>query len=268
MSALKIVTINILFDLSRWAERRDLLVQGLAQLKPDLVALQEVRLPENTAQWLADQLGYAHVSLCPKTSFERRKEALAILSRLPFQAQGWLDLGGQHRVAQYVQVSHGDLPLVLANTHLYWQPGESPTRLRQVERLLAWLKDLPGEPACIVCGDFNGTPETQAIQRMRQDLVSAFAAVNGHEPDYTCPTPLPHAFWPSLRTLLGFFLLVRPSQLDLSWRGTLDYIFLDPRLEPLACQVVLDQPSKDRPDIYPSDHFGLCADITFKNPGR
>ncbi len=257
----KIVTINILDDLSHWLARRRLLAEGLAQLKPDLVAVQEVRLPQNPAQWLAEQIGLPNISLTPKRGFESTREAIAILSRLPFESTGMLDLQGQQRVAQYVQVQIDGCSWVIANGHFYWQPGESPVRFHQVERLLDWLKSLPGDLPCIVCGDFNSTPEEASIQLMRQRFVSAYAAIHGHEPDYTCPTPLPRSFRSSLRTWLGFFLLNRRKQLNLKWRGTLDYIFVDPRLHLLDCQVVLDQPAPDNPRIYPSDHFGLCATL-------
>ena len=42
--SLRVVTINILNDLSHWEARRSLLVQGLAAVMPDLVTLQEVSL--------------------------------------------------------------------------------------------------------------------------------------------------------------------------------------------------------------------------------
>jgi endonuclease/exonuclease/phosphatase family metal-dependent hydrolase len=261
MPPLKIVTINILNDLSRWAQRRSLLVQGLADLSPDLIAFQEVQLPHNPAGWLADQLGYPHRMLSPKSGRSSSYEGLALISRLPLEDAAVLELGGQDRIAQRASLKFGARTIVIANSHLYWQPGESPARLRQVERLLGWLQNLPGEPPCVVCGDFNGTPETQAIQRLGQQLRSAHLAVHGAEPEYTCPTPLPRSPWAVTRTLLGFFLLIRPQHLDLRWRGVLDYIFVDPRLRVVDCQVVLDRPAPDNPRIYPSDHFGLCAEI-------
>jgi endonuclease/exonuclease/phosphatase family metal-dependent hydrolase len=269
MHSLKVVTINILSDLSRWKARRGLLAQGLAELQPDLVAVQEVRLPHNPARWLAEQLGLAHVYLSPKTGFEQDREAIAILSRLPFEAQETLDLQGQQRVAQYVQVRVGETPVVVANGHFYWQPGNSAARLRQVGRLVRWIKDIPGQPASIVCGDFNSTPETTAIELMRQHFISAYAAAHGQEPEYTCPTPLPRSRWAQLRTLLGFFVLIRPQHFNLGWRGTLDYIFVDARLRVAGCEIVLDKPAPGQARIYASDHFGLCATIEiYTQPGH
>jgi endonuclease/exonuclease/phosphatase family metal-dependent hydrolase len=261
MPRLKIVTLNILTDLSRWEQRRTLLLQGLAALSPDLIALQEVHLPQNPARWLAEQLDYPHFVLSPKLGHSASHEALAVISRLPLEDASVLDLGGQDRIAQRVGVKLGDTTIYLANCHMYWQPGESEARLRQVERLQNWLFDLPGNPPGIVCGDFNGTPETSAIRLMRQRYLSAYATIHGTEPDYTCPTPLPRSYWSVTRTFLGFFLLIRPQHLNLKWRGTLDYIFVDPRLQVIQSRVVLDQPLRENPRIYPSDHFGLYAEI-------
>jgi endonuclease/exonuclease/phosphatase family metal-dependent hydrolase len=53
---------------------------------------------------------------------------------------------------------------------------------------------------------------------------------------------------------------MRPKP-DPEWHGTLDYIFVDPRLQTQDCQVVLNRPADDDPEIYPSDHFGLWATI-------
>jgi endonuclease/exonuclease/phosphatase family metal-dependent hydrolase len=263
MQTIKLATINILTDLSRWKERRTLLVRGLLATYPEMVALQEVRLPQNPAQWLADQLGFEYIYLSPKAGFEKNHEAIAILSRLPFERQVTLEFRGQNRVAQFVQVRMEDQPLIIANSHLYWQPGESAVRLQQVECLLEWLKSVPGNPACIVCGDFNSTPETTAIRRMRMNFSSAYNAIHGTEPEYTCPTALPRSMWSQLRTFLGFFLLGRSKHLDSKWRGTLDYIFFDSRLMVEDCQVILDNASPDNQKIYPSDHFGLCATLSW-----
>ena len=75
---------------------------------------------------------------------------------------------------------------------------------------------------------------------MRQHYTSAYAAHNGREPPYTCPTPL-SAEWQK------------------PWRGTLDYLFVNRYLRVLDCRLILDQPSLDNPKIYPSDHFGIVA---------
>jgi hypothetical protein len=87
----RVLTINILPDLSLWEERRWLLVDDLSALKPDLIALQEVRIPENNAQWLAHELEIQNVYLSPKSGSAGMKESIAILSELPFEDRSSLD---------------------------------------------------------------------------------------------------------------------------------------------------------------------------------
>jgi endonuclease/exonuclease/phosphatase family metal-dependent hydrolase len=260
----KVLNINILSDLALWEERRWLLVDGLSALKPDLIALQEVSIPENNARWLAHELEIQHVYLSPKSRKAGRKEGIAILSNLPFENQASLDLKTQHRVAQYVGVRVEGKPLYLANGHLFWQPGQSPGRQQQVDQLLGWLSSIPEDSPVIVCGDFNGTPETPAIRKMRQHFVSAYAAVHGEDPEYTTPTPLPRSKWKLLFTLLNFMRYIRLKDIDLHWRGTLDYIFVNQYLKVIDCQIVLNRPAPGNPNLYPSDHFGLLAILDFE----
>ncbi len=42
----KVVTINILFEMEKWVERREFIEEGLAAQQADLIGLQEVKVPE------------------------------------------------------------------------------------------------------------------------------------------------------------------------------------------------------------------------------
>lgn len=259
MPTLTVVTINILRELKRWPERRALLAQGLAEQNADLIAVQEVALPENTAQWLANTLGGYQVWLCPKTGARARREAIAILSRLPVEGHTTLDLRTQWRVAHYVRVDLAGRPLLFCNGHYYWKPLESAQRVRQVRLLLDWLGALPEALPLIAVGDFNGTPESRALQLMRTRFASAYAAVHGREPDWTCPTPLGYSGW--AHWVKSFLLsLMTNHQLKL-WRGTLDYIFVNSHIRVNDGRVILNQPAPDDPTLYPSDHVGLAATL-------
>lgn len=270
MSKFSLVSINILNDLSRWRQRRGLLVEQIAELQPDLIAIQEVSIrgKSSNAHWLAEQLNrrddasdkHYEVYLCPKTGIYEKREGLAVLSRLPVRGQERLDLLTQDRVAQAITFRLDGETIMLVNGHYYWHPGPSPHRLAQVELLLDWMDTQPAEKPVVVCGDFNGMPGTPAIQFMRQYFDSAHVAIHGEEPAYTCPTPLP----PSMKTKLcvaAQVMLGHRPPLDAAWRGTLDYIFVDPRLQTQSCELVLNHPAKHNASIYPSDHFGLFAQI-------
>jgi endonuclease/exonuclease/phosphatase family metal-dependent hydrolase len=259
MSTLTVVTLNLLRELERWPERRALVVQGLAEQNADLIALQEVALPEDTAQWLADELGGYQVWLCPKTGVRARREAIAILSRLPVEDQATLDLKTQWRVAHYVRVRVAGRPLVFCNGHYFWKPLESEQRVHQVRRLLDWLGALPAEWPVIAVGDFNGTPGSRALQLMRTRFASAHAAQHGREPEWTCPTPLGYAGW--AHWVKSYALSVLANRRLKLWRGTLDYIFVNAPIRVRACRVILDQPAPHDPTLYPSDHLGLAATL-------
>jgi endonuclease/exonuclease/phosphatase family metal-dependent hydrolase len=259
-SVLRVATINVLNDRSRWAERRSLLARGLADLRLDLIALQEMTDPlgTSTAHWIAEELGGYSVHVCPKAGWGRTREGVALLSLLPVEHHETIDLRGQQRTAQLVRVRVGERPVVAVNTHLCWPPGVDAARSRQVERLLAWVgAAAPGE-AVVVCGDFNATPGARSIARMRRTFASAHEAVHGREPEFTCPTPL--AVGGRVRGAATRILLRLVSNRPGGpWRGTLDYIFVGPGVRVVACGVILDGPSPDDPTLYASDHLGLAA---------
>jgi len=267
-----LVTINILNDLSFWKERGGLLAAQLAKTSPDLIAMQEVRLrgESSTAHWIVDQLNNSlgspqdqqpyEVLINPRTGGYSKKEGIAVISRLPVKRHESLDLLTQNRVAQVIQFRVDRIPVLLVNVHFYWQPGISAGRQEQIELLLDFLDTQPVDHPVVVCGDFNGLPGTPAIERMRQYFDSAYKIVNKKEPEYSCPTPLPKSKRSKLKSIASWLVRARPKP-DPSWQGTLDYIFVDPRLQTQDCQISLDQPSEKDPEIYPSDHFGLWATI-------
>ena len=227
---LRVATINVFNDLSRWHDRRCLLVQGLNEFSPDLIALQEVTEPlgHGTAHWLAAELGGYSVHVCPKSGWSRKREGVAVLSRLPVDEHEILDLGSQQRTAQLVFVRIEGHPVVFCNGHYHWPPGAHAARVRQVERLLERIESLDPEVAVIACGDFNGTPGSPAIVSLRRVFASAHEARHGTKPEYTFPTPLVSGHRvreAATRRLLRLFTN-RPGD---SWRGTLDYIFREPK---------------------------------------
>jgi endonuclease/exonuclease/phosphatase family metal-dependent hydrolase len=266
MSAVRLITLNLLNDRSRWIQRRTLIVDQLAALQPDIIALQEVTpAPDNNAHWLADQLGGYDVCYTPFSGNKRDKEGVAILSRLSIQRAEWLNLSTQSRVASLIEISSNTRPVIVATTHLHWWPGEAPERDQQVQQIIDWLTPFKTDRAIIVCGDFNGTPDTRAIRLMRDHFSSAFAVVHGHEPEYTCPTPLAVG---SFKTMRDVYRAVRRKILSIAanrtahpWRGTLDYVFVNQHVRVIDCQVVLNQPASNDAKLYPSDHFGLMAAV-------
>jgi endonuclease/exonuclease/phosphatase family metal-dependent hydrolase len=65
-----------------------------------------------------------------------------------------------------------------------------------------------------------------------------------------------------LITLRSYLVYLRPQHINPFWRGTLDYIFVDSSVRVNACELILNRPAERRPSLYPSDHFGLYAELT------
>lgn len=260
-SRLRVVTFNLLNDLRFWPERGPLILEGLRALDPDVIALQEVSLPFDNASWLAERLGGYSVHLRGKTGSRSGREALGILSRLPVAEHSGLSYHKQGRVAQRVVVEHGGVHWTIANTHLHWSLYDDRTRRAQVRRLLEWL---PAASPTIVCGDFNALPHYHAIGRMIERFTSVQIDYFGGERLPTFPTPLKRG--PGVNHMArarALRLLGRALGQDEGWRGTLDYIFVDRSVNVLHTAVVLNDPAPHDPELFPSDHAALLADLAW-----
>ncbi len=269
---LRVATVNLLNDRSRWIERRRLLLAELREHELDLVALQEVTNPlgDSSAHWLAGELGGYSVHVCPKAGWSRSREGIALLSRLPVEGHETIALGSQERTAQLIRVrvaarsDSGGRPVIVANTHLIWPAFLHGTRVRQVERLIAWVESVrarEGENAAVVIGgDFNATPGSPTIEWMRRSYRSAHEAVHGREPEFTCPTPLVVG-GRIRRTADRAVLRLMTNRPGTTWRNTLDYLFVSPDVRVVDCGVFLDRPDPDDPTLFASDHLGVVATL-------
>ena len=266
---LTVATLNILNDLRRWDERKRLIVEGFKHHKPDLIALQEVSVPAKNAEWLAEQLSTTELDdyslhITPKTGSKKHSlEGIAILSRLPVEEMHWQDLGTQSRVAQLVRVRVNDKPLLFVNGHFFWHPTDHDHRLQQVQLLKKWIRThlaQTPEAGVIVCGDFNGTPESRAITTMRQDFQSAYAVAHGREPYWTCPTPVQWSTEPWREAVMNVLGLATTKKLG-PWRGTLDYIFVNDQVQVEACHLSFTTHAPHDKTLFPSDHLGLVAKV-------
>ncbi|XP_074582973.1 carbon catabolite repressor protein 4 homolog 4 isoform X1 [Curcuma longa] len=146
--------------------------------------------------------------------------------------------------------------IVVADTHIYWDPTWIDVKLAQAKYLLSRLsqfKELVSTkfactPSVLVAGDFNSTPGDEVYQYLVSTseaapikLCSLYATANGGEPPFTNCTP--------------------------DFTGTLDYIFFSAtRLKPVS---LLEVPGPDSPDIvgglpnynHPSDHLPIGAEF-------
>lgn len=179
-----------------WQRRAPALVDRLVGLAPEVICLQEVQ----EAHWPALQAAFEqqgwHGSFAQKG--KSRPDGCAILSRgCALRMIGvetfYFEDGEQGSAASghLAMIGRLDTPIGLihiANTHLRWQADttqpESHIGYREAIQLLQICADLPGNPlATVICGDFNVSPESPAVQIVRR---SGFRDAYESSPQPTC----------------------------------------------------------------------------------
>lgn len=246
---------NIRHDADRWPERRPLLSQGLRRLAPDVIALQEVALGIDQAALLQSDLN-GEMDAAPYAAFVEPKtgaaptEGIGCLTRLPVARSTRLELPGGWRIAQALDFRQDGVSFCVVNTHLHHEPADSEEiRAKQSAAIMEYLEaEAARDPDkhWILAGDFNATPETETVQRVLTRLVSAYPIIHGAEPKYTYPTPL-----------------AAEDYADPTSYHCIDYLFVSPSIHVHDIQMIFDEPGPDDPALFPSDHFGLLATISF-----
>lgn len=252
---LRVLTLNLRNLSDRWDERVSLLLTEFAVLQPDLCGLQEVVYPMQQDRLLGASGAASYVmrrGWAGRPEYGNSilvREVAAALEPRP-DGQDPLDppdrLGLEHNrcaVRAEMRLPSGR-PLRFVTTHLHHLPADEDVRQRQTSRLVAWLEGLP-PMATIVTGDFNAEPDEPAYGSMlAAGFRSAFAEANGQEPAVT---------WPSGLQALAPDLEGEP--------GCLDYVWLRGELRCSTARLCFDRPAVDDAGLYPSDHFGVLAEL-------
>jgi endonuclease/exonuclease/phosphatase family metal-dependent hydrolase len=247
MARVRIVTLNMEQDQKRWDQRRELVAEQLLALAPDVVALNEVSVPLQTARWLQGVMNersgrqYALVQQ-NKPNALAPIEAEALLTRFPLVETGNLDYRARDMVALVARILVERQPVDVYVTHLFRSRGEDSLRLYQVQELLAWIDSRDDAAARVVCGDFNATLDQPSAGLMAtrfrptQTAPTAFTPLAGRDGSVS------HPYW---------------ARMD----RCIDYIWVSESLRVVASAVCFDRPSATDGSLYPSDHAGVWADL-------
>jgi endonuclease/exonuclease/phosphatase family metal-dependent hydrolase len=245
MTALLAATLNIRNIADRWPERLPLLLADMAALQPDVIGLQEVVFAIEQDRLLGASGAAAYDAF--RAWAGRPEYGNAILVRHGFQAGSpeRFDLGW-NRAALWLPVTAPDgTEFAFIATHLHHAVPDEAVRAEQVQALLGWLATHREPHARIVVGDFNAEPVEPAYAGMiAAGFRSAHRAATGAEPDVT---------WPSGIQAPGMDTDGEP--------GCLDYIWVAGPITVESCRVTFDRPAASDPTLYPSDHFGLAAQL-------
>lgn len=265
--ATRLLTFNVLTLQSAAGRRRhELIRRVMSELRPDVVALQEVTRSPAFDQ-AADLLGheFAIVDL-PGWSEDGVGECLA--SRWPLGDVSILDRGRAAAAAVEVQTPSLGALLVVHHKGAYElhlehvREEQALATARFVEHLVAERADLP----VVLLGDFNAGPEAASLRFLtgRQSLAGtsvryedAWEAVHPGEPGHTFSPGNP---------------LVPAGQMPLERGRRIDHIMTrsgphGPLLDVADCRLVFDEPEDG---VWASDHFGVLAELRRPDhpPGR
>jgi endonuclease/exonuclease/phosphatase family metal-dependent hydrolase len=245
---LRIATLNLEQDHKRWALRRELIIEELAAINPDVFAMNEVCFPLQTARWIQRLMRERHgrdYALVQQTKANGTAvDGEALLTRLPIVETGNFDYRTRDLVALVARLRVGEQLMDVYVTHLFMSNGDDSLRLYQAQQLLAWIESRDDVSLRVACGDFNATLAQPSAALMAQHFrptqtrPTAFTALAGEKGEVShSPSP----------------------RMD----RCIDYIWTAGAIEVLASEVCFDRPSAADPTLYPSDHAGVWADVSF-----
>jgi endonuclease/exonuclease/phosphatase family metal-dependent hydrolase len=247
LDRLLVATLNILNLADRWEERLPLLLADMAALQPDLIGLQEVVYPLQQDRLLGAAGAGRYEAV--RGWAGRPEYGNSLLVKAPLEAADFerLELGFQ-RAAHRVRVGlPGGTRLVFAVTHLHHVPADDRTRDEQAVRLVEWLAGAPPHDAMVLVGDFNATPDSEAVRRLCDaGFRSAYELANGADPAVT---------WPS-----G---LQAPAMDTDGEPSCLDYVWVRGKVAVEEARLFADRPAVGDPTLFPSDHLGIAARLRF-----
>ncbi|GAA4433525.1 endonuclease/exonuclease/phosphatase family protein [Georgenia halophila] len=260
----RMVTLNVLArSHADGPAREPVLRRALRELRPDVVALQEVTR-DGAVDQAVDLLGEEY-TFVDHPGFSPDGVGACLGSRWPMSHLGTHrfqdaeDLSWAGAVAVEVDAPAVG-PMLVVHHKPSWRLDREDLRERQavvVARLVEELvADRPGLPV-VLLGDLDADPEDASIRFLtgRQSLdgtgvryEDAWEAVRAGDAGHTLSPRNP---------------LVRAGEVPLERGRRIDHIMIrsgphGPLLDVAACRLVLDRPTGG---VWASDHFGVVADL-------
>lgn len=245
---MRIATWNVWWQFGPWRERQALLADVLADLDADVVCLQEVWAEvggSHQASLLAAAAGLAHWRFATRFADRGVWIGNAILSRWPLiGASTWrlpVTAGqGRFRTALVADVDDGSrAPTRVVTAHLTYRRSQRLARLREA-RMVRSLALGGARGPVVVAGDLNGDPDDVGAHLLAEPPLSdAWAVAGNGDPGWTWDRRNGHT--------------ARSRLLD----RRLDYV-LAGGVDVAGVSLFGD---KAADGLFPSDHFGVVADL-------
>ncbi|MBF6124402.1 endonuclease/exonuclease/phosphatase family protein [Nocardia brasiliensis] len=270
---LRVATFNVLASAyADWPARRRVIAAGLARLRPDVVALQEVIIAPELAE--VEQLLGPGWYLAPHTRTGPDGVGAVMASRWPLSNVRHADLEFNTRAAQFpwsgttaalATVPSPFGPVLFVHHKPVYQWGFEYERERQAVLAAEFVEELVArtDHHVVVLGDFDAAPETASVRFWtgRQSLHGT--SVSYHDAwESAHPDTAGHTFTPENP-------LVRAGDMPLTPPRRIDYVLVrgtpyGPTLQVRSCERIFVAP--DDNGVQASDHYGVLAE--FAVPGR
>ena len=260
---MRVLTLNLWGTRGDWEARRSVLVRGLRELEPDLVAFVEA-IKTNGYDQVVDLLG-SGFHVCHQQEREPDGQGVSIASRWPIGEVHEVDLNVSPRTSDFacatlvaeIQAPNPFGLLVFASHLPNWQLQFERERELQAVAATRFLEELVEnrDAHVVLASDLSSDPDAanvrfitgrQSLERTSVCYRNAWESVHPDELGETSKTE-------------------NPLVADWDWPfKRLDYVFVrcgdhgGPTLEITACERVFDKPVGG---IWASDHFGVWADL-------
>lgn len=228
---MRILTFNVQNDEGD-PRRTALINRELRRLRPDVVALQEVRFPGQLEQLLAGTgLTATHQQqVLPCSTDEYGGTAVATKGPHTVEDVSESEPGTRFHWWTLTLVTSNGLRIVAPTTP--WEPEAAAARESQARRIR-------GGNGTVVLGDLNAIPGSASIRLITKTFVDVWERA-GHGPGDTWTPENP----------LADTAKAQP--------GRIDYIFVSPELEVVAARRIGTEPVDG---VWLSDHYGVLAEV-------
>ena len=243
----RVATLNMEQDHKRWEQRRELIVEQLDELRPDIFALNEVSVTRQTGRWLQqvakERLGIEY-ALIQQAKPGGAPDGEGILTTYPVIETANLDYRARGAVAQVARLDVDGRLVDFYVTHLYMSRGEDSLRLFEVQQLLDWVGTRDDVDARIVCGDFNAALDQPSASLMAESFRPTQTEPTAFSPLADADGTVSHPYW---------------ERID----RCIDYIWIAGPLDVKESAPCFNKPAPNDPTLWPSDHLGVWADLEF-----
>jgi endonuclease/exonuclease/phosphatase family metal-dependent hydrolase len=261
----RVLTHNIYGQNAHWPDRRQVLIDGIRELSPDLIALQETILSDDDDQ-VVDLLG-TEFHIVHSREREPNGQGITIASRWPIHEIRELDLHVTPRTLDFacttllveIQAPQPFDSLLFVNHFPNWQLDYEYERELQTVLVARCIAEMVAQRSMhvVLAGDLDAEPDAASVRFLAgQQSLGGMSVCYRSAWDSRHPGEAGHTF--TARNPL-----VAEANWDWPFQR-IDHIFVrcgrhgGPTLRIAACELAFDEAING---IWASDHFGLVADL-------